>query len=251
MASFIRKGCKVYVGGYDKSDHCQGGTVEGGVESVDNTTLVDTTRKYTGGLYTGTIDLNMFDDYATNSVDQLFNPVDGVYGNPAGSNWPFPITVGVEPGIANAVFVYMMYGVVGDYKKTKTIGDMAKADLAFKCTTEIIRGQVLTGDRTISSSTNDTGVQLGALTANDKMFMFIHITGVSSPNGITVNLQSSTTQGGAYTTRASGSAISAIGFQIVTLNGPQTDTWWRAQWAWTSGTATVTVVAGKKTVIGV
>jgi hypothetical protein len=251
MAIQIRKASKAYIGQVDFSDHIPNVNVDSSVEAVDVTSIADGTRKYSGGLFVGTMDFEMFEDYDANEVDAMLNMID-----PISSGVPMrlsvPISVAADTTVANGTAAYLLNANILEHKKQWTIGEIAKVNIAAKGAGELMRGGFLTVDQLIASSTNGTGVQLGSLSTSQKMYAFLHYTGGISPSGITITIQHSSTQGGAYsTTSMSSSSFTALsgsaGYQIlaITASANITDTWWRASWTYTSGSNVyVTVSAG-------
>lgn len=81
----------------------------------------------------------------------------------------------------------------------------------------------------ITATGNTTAVQVGALTSTQTVVAAVHVLGYSGTGTVTLQLQSSSTSGGAYTARGTaGTALSAVGGQWISATGlTVTDTWWR------------------------
>lgn len=96
----------------------------------------------------------------------------------------------------------------------------------------LTRGQLLVGPGTArSTSSNTTGVQLGALSSTQQMRCALHVCSVggSTPT-VVVKLQSASTQGGSYTDRITFTSANSVSSQLSSVAGAVTDTWWRVAW---------------------
>jgi predicted metalloprotease len=90
-------------------------------------------------------------------------------------------------------------------------------------------GKLIANKAARTSTTSTTGVQLFTAGTVTLVTAALHIFAVSgSTPSVTVTVQSSATQGGSYTTRATFTAATAVGSQYVSAAISTTDQWWRA-----------------------
>ena len=118
------------------------------------------------------------------------------------------------------------FGIGGD------VGSLAPFEAAGSGSGRVTRGTLLVGPGTArSSSSNTTGVQLGALSSTQKMWCALHVCSVSgSSPTVVAKLQSASTQGGSYTDRVTFSSANSVSSQLSSVSGAVTDTWWRVAW---------------------
>lgn len=124
------------------------------------------------------------------------------------------------------------FGIGGD------VGALAPFEASGTGSGKVTRGTLLVGPGTArSTSSNTTGVQLGALSASQSMRCALHVCSVSGTTPTVVaKLQSASTQGGSYTDRITFASANSVSSQLSSVAGAVTDTWWRV--AWTLGGTT-------------
>jgi hypothetical protein len=106
-------------------------------------------------------------------------------------------------------------------------------------------GQITqTNSAAVTATGNSTPVNVGAVAAGRTIIASVHaLTVTGTTPSLTPALASSTTSGGAYTVRATGSAMTAAGSQLITAAGAFTDTWWRLNYTVTGTTPSFLLVA--------
>ena len=134
---------------------------------------------------------------------------------------------------AVGALAYLTQAVRLDSKLFGTVGDVAPWTLTAKGSWPLARGMVLQAPGSaITADAFGTGVQLGAVSATQRLYATLHllsVAGTLSPD-LTVTIQSDSADTfGSPTTVLSFSTIAAVGDQIVrTSIGAITDTWYRA-----------------------
>lgn len=238
MATQTLLDCKVFLGGYNLSGYHNSIDMSYGAEMLDDTVFgTSGTRSSKPGLKTFEFNGSIFWD----------DTIDGIVYNRIGaarevmSFSPDGNTLG-DRG-------YTIRAVNGKYNPLSgEVGALIQSEFSgASANTPLVRGAVMIplGARTLTG--NLTGVQLGAISAVQRLYAGLHVVAASGTTpSLTVRLQSSTTLGGVYTTRLTLTAMTAIGGQWAELAGPQTDQYWRADWT-ISGTTpsfNVFLVAG-------
>jgi hypothetical protein len=150
-----------------------------------------------------------------------------------------PLTLAGTSGAVGAP-CYVTKALDGKYHLFGKVGDLAPFSLSTQNDGPVGDGNILHPQGTArTTSGNGTGVQIGALTINQRMVIGLHVlsvAGTGSPT-ITVAVQSNVDNTfGAPTTRATFTGATAQGGQLLIVAGPITDTWWRATWTITGTT---------------
>jgi hypothetical protein len=207
------------------------GSVNGANWSIDTNTNTITTladadfEKYTPGLKTINVSFTGFNDFAAGAWDEYSRANGGsaqvvtlAYdGVTAGS--PAVIASGLMPNTAGfSAAVGAVPTINPTIVGSTTVPPMGEG---------LITRAVASGN--LTSTTNTTPVEVGALTAAKYVVAAVHVFSYSGTGTITCQLQSAATSGGSYTNRGSaGAAISAAGTQWITATGlTVTDTFWR------------------------
>lgn len=143
-------------------------------------------------------------------------------------------TVCPTDAVVGAV-AYTTYGLHSSYKLGDQVGEIAPWTAKASGAWPVARGQIAHPPGTARTATGvGTGVQLGAVPANDRLYAALHVlsvAGTATPT-ITVRVESDTTNAfAAPTTRATFTAATARGGEIIRTSGTAiTDTWWRVAW---------------------
>jgi hypothetical protein len=135
---------------------------------------------------------------------------------------------------------YLTRALVSDYKVPGDVGRVLPWSASAKGNWPQVRGTVLHPQGTARTATgNGTGVQVGAVTAAQRMYANLHvlsISGTATPT-ITVKVQSSVDNTFASPTdRIVFTAATTLQGQSGSVLGAVTDQWWRAVWT-ISGTS--------------
>jgi len=98
----------------------------------------------------------------------------------------------------------------------------------------------------ITVGANGTGIALGPVGATQSMFAGLCVTQATALVGLIVTIQSDDNAGFTTpTTQMTFSTLAVTGSQLMSVAGAITDSYWRAVWALTSGSAEITVVLGR------
>lgn len=146
-----------------------------------------------------------------------------------------PLTVvpnAANSTVAVADLAYLLQIMQSKYMMGGTVGELVGYDVAYASDSPVVRGQVMHDPGTARTATgNGTAVQLGAVTASQRVYCSLHLISVSGTTpSLTAKLQSAATAGGSYTDRVTFTAATALGGQFASAAGAITDTWWRLQW---------------------
>lgn len=192
-----------------------------------------------GGIKSGTISIDGMADYVadTNGIatDAEFFANLGVAGAPV-SIIPSAAAVGDLAYTAQALYIGVsQFGAVGE------VGPL-EADIV--TSGPVVRGAVLHYTTQTSTGTA-AGVQLGAVTAGQSLYVALHHL-TRSAGTLTVKVQSDDNSGFTSATDRITFTGSAAGgtYQWSSVAGAITDDYWRAQFTITSGTHLFAVVAG-------
>lgn len=192
-------------------------------EAKDSTTFANDTRINVGGLKVSQIQVNGFIDTAT--LEPSLFPNVGVSGgliSIAPQNSP---VVGGE--------AFFLSSVITEYNQEYAVGEMAQFSLASLARAPLVRGQ-LAHDGSEASTGNGTAIQLGAVSATQKLYAGIHVLSSSGDGSQTLDviIQSDDAMGMASPlTRITFSQFTtSTGFAYLTTDGAITDGWFRAQW---------------------
>lgn len=144
-----------------------------------------------------------------------------------------PVTVAPTSGAVNTL-AYLTRVTETEYKAGAAKGTLLAWSAIGKSDQPVVRGTVMHPQGTPRTVTGvGTGIQLGAVTALQRMYCNLHVfsvAGTLSPS-ITVSLQSSVDNTFASpTTRITFNPSTTFDGQALNVLGATTDTWWRAAW---------------------
>lgn len=221
MAIQVLKNCRIYHGGYDLSGKHNDIKIDYGAEAKDRTAFLSGARQRVSGLTDAEITGSGWWD-VDDSDPAFFNGV-GVDGG--------VITVCPTTG-ALGELAYFMRGVDGRYEPGGQVGELVAFNFAAYGDGALVRGVVMeTGSKAVDG--NGTPRQFAAVTAGQKMCLAFHLTGLAGTTPeieVTVYSNSGNTWDGSETLRHTFTLTDAVGAQLIEIDGPITDTWWRASW---------------------
>ena len=158
-----------------------------------------------------------------------------------------PMTVGAQTG-ADGEIAYFFKALLGEYKPGAAVGDM----FGFQASGDdsggdgLIRGTIMgVGAKTVTGT--GSIVQLGAVSAAQKLYAALHVTAFASITNVIVKIQSATLVGfGSPTDRITFSTATGLTSQYATpVAGAITDQFWRAVWTITgAGSVSIVVPVG-------
>jgi hypothetical protein len=124
--------------------------------------------------------------------------------------------------------------------------DVAKASGAFMSNGTQVEGQIFIAKATQTGTSGNSGViQLGAVSATERVYVALHVFGVTGGGTLGVLLASDDSSGfGSATTRVTMANATTAGAEFKSAAGAIADDYWRVSWTLDQGTATFAVVAG-------
>lgn len=152
------------------------------------------------------------------------------------------VTVGVD-GNQSSVAYFARNLESKQMKPGGKVGDLTtiEGDFVGDSKEGLLRGQIIAVKTTSGSSSNVTGVSLGAVSSTQKIYSALHVFSASgSTPSLTVKLKSGSTLGGSYTDRITHTAFTSAGSELASLAGAVTDTYWRADWTISGSTPSFT-----------
>ena len=194
-------------------------------------------REWGPGLKSATFNLKGFLDFADGSTDEVMN--DTVFG---ATN-----VLSITADNAQGSVAYLSKCIGSKLTRPFKVGDDPLFDTSLVASTPsgVVRGRLLEAKATVSSGTNGTGYQLGAVAATEDIFAALHVFDVTGGGTLTVTLYSD--DNGSFTSATSRHAFTAatdLTSEWAAVSGAITDDYWRVSWTLTAGTATFAVCAG-------
>lgn len=157
-----------------------------------------------------------------------------------------PLTVANSNAGAVGERAYTLLARTASLTRAAQIGQQFMVDVAAESVgTPLVHGVVLHNGAE-SSGGNATAQNLGLLASGKIAYAALHITAISGGGTLTVKVQSDDGAGfPSATDRITFTAATVAGSEAKTLAGPvATDTYWRANWTLTAGTATFALILG-------
>lgn len=206
-------------------------------EPIDNTTIdpSNTTRIFTPGLINAAITAEGYLNMGTHELElNDSSDVDNV--------------ISVYPNAGTAGLVgYGMGGARSQLVHRGEIGSMYRFTYDVYATTgPIVRLNSMEGEVTKTSTGNGSAIVLGAVAAGRSIYCFLHVTaiaGTATPS-LTVKLQSSANGSTGWADVVSMTAKTAVGAEVKSTAGPETDTYWRITWTISGTDPSFTFMAG-------
>lgn len=236
MSSYVLTDAKLWVAQYDLSGDLNAIAVQNQAEAKDGTTFGAGTRIHKGGLKTVDLQCEGFYNPGTDLVDDV------IFARIGTANLP----VSCSPtGGAEGQPAYLFLSELARYRIGGEVGEMFPFSVEAEAQGQpLVKGLVLLNG--VKGTTgNGTAVQLGAVSATQKVFAALHVLAASggSPS-VTVKLQSDDNSGfSSPTDRFTFAAKAAAGSEwAAPVSGAITDDWWRLTWTITGTTPSFTLV---------
>lgn len=244
MANYILKNCKLYANQYDLSGHMNALALNWDADLQEDTCFGDNTKsrlvgikdvsmQHEGYFEAGTDlpDMALFTDF-NNGTEQI-------------------ITIAPQTG-AEGEIGYSFNTRYSNYNWGGSHGEITKISISANGgvtgNEPLIRGRFALNQASLSGSGYGTGVQAGALSSSESMYMIIHVTALSGTVNATMHLESDDNPSFTSATwRLASDTITARGAYRYSISGPITDDYWRINYA-ISGTSPlidVVVLVGK------
>lgn len=224
----------VYQNGLEISGDITSLVLDVSQEAIDDTTVSASTRTYTPGLITAAISaegyLNAGDHeeelYAATDSNQVIT----VYPNDASAN----------------VVGYGMKGARSQLIYRGEIGQLIRFTYDVFCTAQpLVRLNSMEGEVTKTSTGDGTDYSLGAVSATQSVYCFLHVLAVSGTDTptLTVKVQSSA-DGSTWGDEITMTDATDVGAEAKSLAGANTDTHWRITWTISGTNPSFTFIAG-------
>jgi len=216
-----------YLAGADLTGYTNKVSLASEVEDLDKTTFASGgVHERVGGVFDTTVDIEGFWQ-----AGDLSMPDDLFWANLGVATIPY---TAVPASGAVGSLAYLTRALQTSYKPGGDHGKLLGYTANIKGTQPAARGQILHPQGTARTTTgNGTGVQVGAVSATQRMYANLHvmsIAGTATPT-ITVKVQSSVDNTFASPTdRITFTAATTLSGQASSVLGAVTDTWWRAVW---------------------
>lgn len=247
----VLKDCRMVVGPYALHSSLDQISLTASKAELSSKRMGDIAECYVPGLQD--ISLNASGFWASDAIATSLEPDTILYPriNPTLEPvaWPVTICPPNAPAATPGAHGNLAYNVVGKQYTLNgpqgTHGETAKFSVSTRASSAgggLYRGTVALAAASVSATTTGTGVQLGALSATQKLVAVLHVTALNGGSWV-LTIESDNDVGFATpTTRATFSAITSIGTLVVETNGAITDDWFRAVWTKTGGTSTTPFV---------
>lgn len=224
----------IYIGGYDVQTNHRAVTLQDNYEELETTALGHASRRFTGGLSSTSLTGELYLDYGASTIEHLL------------SQWRGQVKVFVVTPDGDAVGDRAFFGSAFISQANPlggTVGEMHKTTFAASGGSgyPVVRGQLFKAAAAVTSSSNSSAVQLGAVTASQRIYAAIHVLSASgtSPT-LDVIVQSDDNSGmTTATTRLSLTQATAITSEFASAAGAIADDYWRISWT-IGGSATPT-----------
>lgn len=220
MAKFVFNDGKVFTGGYDLSSHITSVNLEINAEELDATTINSGGfREKLGGLKDSTISMDGFYEAGQNKPDALL-------GASVGNE--LIVTTVPDAGVGNTA--YFMKSTLFTYSMFGSIGEIAPFSISKSQSSDIVVRGTIELDSDLTATGNSTGVQLGAVGADEKIYAAIHCYGVSGTSSPTVTFKLQSDDNASFTSptdQITFTDITAIGADFQSVAGAITDDYWR------------------------
>jgi len=206
-----------------------------GTEALDKTAWGDSTRVFRAGLDTISLSASGHQSFGTGEIDESLN------GELLADNGIISVGSNVS---AEGDIMYVFTGVASSYVPLQgSVGDQASFAIAAEAADKWFRGKLLADNAARTSSSNSTGIQLGTISASQKMHAALHVFAVSgtSPT-LDVTIESDDNSGfSSATTRMTFTQATAVGAEVIgpTAGPAGSDDYWRVAWT-IGGTGTPT-----------
>lgn len=213
--------CKLYLGGHNLSGDMNKMTLDYSAEMLDATTFNNSSKRRISGLFDVSADHEGF--YQAGTAPDLVDKI--LWDKLALADQV--MTICPTDGSAGEV-AYTTKVVEAEYTPGAAVGELLAFSVSAQGTERLIRSAVMqNGDITVTG--DSTARQLGAITADKKLYAAMHVTAVSGTNPtFDVVIQSDDAQ--AFLSpgdRITFDQVTGIGAQWKELAGPITDSWWK------------------------
>jgi hypothetical protein len=242
----LLKDCRFVVGPYALHGSLRSVNLTASKAEISSARMGDIADCYVPGLQS--ITLNAAGFWASDAVATSLEPDTIIYPriNPALEPTAWPVTVcppmapSATPG-ATGNLAYTMVGKQFSFNPiTGSHGEALGYEVASRASSAgggLYRGTVVLPATSVTATTTGTALQLGALSATQKIVAVLHVTAINGGSWV-LTIESDNGAGfGTPTTRATFTAATTITTQVIETSGAITDDYWRAVLTKTGGTS--------------
>lgn len=220
MVVEVFKSNKLYVASYDLSSDIFQIELASQRAKKDKTVFGDDTEHSIPGLFQHTLNHQGYHQADANDfqVDDILDSLNGSVDD---------IVTVCPTGGAAGELAYFLKSMETEYGLIGQVGEIFAFRLSAEGVSEMVRGTVMNNSALTATGTG-TARQLGAVTADQKVYAAMHVTAVSGTNPtLDMVLQSDDAEGMASaTSRITFAQATAITSEWLTADGPITDDWW-------------------------
>ena len=216
----ILKDQRVYVDGVELTSHVNSVAIDQGVEVQDKTPFGSNSRIKTPGLQTVALGLQGF--YDAVAADKPLT--DGF----AKADVPVVVTSDTP---AHGGLAHFFNAVQAAYSTSGATGEVFETSLSAEGNGALARGQIAFFDEALTASDAGAALNLGTVGAGQRLFACVQLFGNDDPADsvqVTINGDSADDFTGSETTHITFTDTGALSGQLLTADGPITDTWFRA-----------------------
>lgn len=227
MAKFVLSNVRLFAGGADLTTLNNQIALNAEAESKETTAFVasgDVWHEEISGIKS--VSLNASGQWEAGDASKVDDDAFGNFGT-VGAVSVCPATA------ADAALAWLTQYNRRQYQLLGAVGDVAPWSWQANGAWPLVRGQVLHAPTARTSTGTGTAVQLGAVSATQRLYVALHVfsvSGTSSPT-LTVAIQSDNAGGfGSPATVTTLTAATAISSQITRVAGPITDDYFRVSY---------------------
>jgi len=215
-------GYKLFVHGYDRSGDFNKINLDYSADELDSTSIGDTSKEFIAGLKTVKFDGEIFTSHGGGEVETTSNANFAVADK----------VITVYPGNTAGNVGYAFRSVQLTQSPQMVIGDIARFTISASSSgSALIRVTDMEALATKTSTGTGTARQLGAVSAAQTLYSFLHVISASSGDTLDVTIESDNAEGfSSATTQITHTQFNAIGAEYKTKAGAITDDWYRVKW---------------------
>lgn len=229
----------IWLGGYDHSAEENACNFKVSNAQKGDATFGDVLEAQYPGLLQPSVDLSGRWSAGSGSPDATYWP--RVSGDV--TLWPLTICPPNAPAVTPGASGNLAYTVVGaqfSYETFAAHGELLgfKLNTLPRSTGTVSRGNVLLPKATMAATTTGSAVQVGALSASQRLVAVLHVFAITGGSWVLTIESDSASNFATPITRATFTAVTtAPNRLVVEVNGAITDDWWRAVLTKTGGTS--------------
>jgi hypothetical protein len=232
MATQVMTNARVFVDGLDYSGQLNAVAADYGVDALDATTFASGgTRANAAGLFTTAMNHSGYWDAGVDAA--TFAAVGNI------------VVVTVTPNApVSGEVAFIAQTLNASYQQGAAVGELLPFDLSMEAAGPLVRAAILeTGLK--SAGGNSTARNLGAVAAGRRVYAALHVLEVTGGGTLAVKIQSDDASGFASPIdQITFANATGVGGQYLSAAGAITDSWWRANYTLSAGTATFIVSVG-------